>query len=112
MKVNAVFMHVVSAGTLHRDCWSPYSNASLRYWVGAPRDRGEATKHAAVSQGTTLNAGFFKLVSIPRGSVLRIFRVRLRLDPPGVQNRLVHTCRSAWKLEGGMINPMCLMHVL
>ena len=43
-EVNAVVMHVVSAGTLHRDCWSPSSNASLRYCVGAPRDRGDATQ--------------------------------------------------------------------
>ena len=58
MKEGAVVMHVVSAGTRHRDCWSPSSNAFLRYWVGAPRDRGYATKHAAVSQSTTLNAGY------------------------------------------------------
>ena len=43
-EVDAVFMHVVSAGTLHRDCRSPSSNAFLRYWVGAPRDRGDATQ--------------------------------------------------------------------
>ena len=72
-----------------------------------------ATKHTACIYGYVIKHWvFFWLVSILRGSVLRFFRVRLRLDPPGVQNRLVHTCRSAWKLEGGMINPMCLMHVL
>ena len=51
-------MLMVSAGTRHRACGSPFSNAFLRYWVDAPRDRGCATKHAAVSQNTTLNAGF------------------------------------------------------
>ena len=48
----------------------------------------------------------------PEGFCAEDFPCPVEARPPGVQNRLVHTCRSAWKLEGGMINPMCLMHVL
>ena len=67
---------------------TPFSNAFSRYWVGAFYDRGDATKLASVFLDTPLNSGMFTRF-LPEKFCADLFRVRLRLEPPGVQNWLV-----------------------